>query len=793
MSTLESVIAFRAAPSATTTIHYSHGVGVTDTHPEQRVAATFQSLAQIILGDPGPTIPADLNSEGLAFWKASASLPWIAQPMSGNGHRLKTNAQPWQLLILDVDGVRPQPDKTAWDTLSQLVDAVRQRAPCFGWFTASHTRECPRARLVLHLDRPVDSVEAKRLALALNADLSEALGVAVGPAKDNPRVVIDPTMQDAGHIAFGPLVDCGRIALREDAGALNVDSWLARVPVGTTPLLAHTTSPVDVPRLHTPKAEAEVRAALVRLDQRHPDAVHDRTPWLRVLAALKAHGWPDAVMEPVARAWSEQSPKFDPARWSTDWQSLKVEGGITPATLFYLAGQAEDNFPAFGTHDGICWRWRVFLDGRAMHARGRWYAWVGSHWRPDSGQVAAWLKDFAREQADETARAHHADATDTNKAARAKTARSLLNQPVQDHVLRAATTLLRIDDADLDRNDYLLACSNGTVNLRDGTLKPADPNDRITLCTGHDFDPAATCPAWTAFTAEALDDPETEGWFQRFIGLSATGDVQPEKMLLALGPSGTGKSTALKAIMYALGGEVAATSYCTAASSALLSDTGKRRSASEHTGGMTPLVGKRLVAVNEVRRGEAWDDSIFKQLVSREPIQMREVGGARAFNVLPTWKIWVRGNHRPNIRDVTDAFFRRVALLEFKRKPLAANHGLDARLRAEAQGILAWIVRGALAYQKVGLALPRAMQEALDSYRSEQDLFGEWLTIRTEPGAFTLGAAVRHDYATFAGLTHHPPTEKAFAGMMRERGYEPIKKNGNRGFAVVFRPDHDLV
>lgn len=771
MPALANLVEFDAS------VLYSYGVGVRDSRPVQRAAASFAHLAGDLKGSRAPAVPPALDAEQMRMWKAQAALPWIAQPLGGDGRRAKANARPWPLLLLDVDGVEATASTTASDLFQQLVRALRTVAPCFGWTTASHTATFPRARIVLALARPIDAPDAKRLACAIARHLSEVLGVTVGPA--GSTVVLDESMQDAVHIAFCCHEDGDWIELSEDVPPVDVDQWLAK---------ERTSAQYDSPRRpHTLDAEAEVREALARVDQRHPDAVDDRKVWLKIVASLKAFGWPEAIMEPIARAWSEQSSKFDPDRWRVDWGSLQMDGGITPATLFHYAGRPEEDCPAYGTDDGTACRFAKHLMGRAMYARGRFYSWTGAYWKADNGQLAAWLKDFLRTEANKAARAYHSALGDRAKETTYKASRQLLNQNVQERILRALATVLRVDDDALDRDPYLLACANGTVDLKSGALKSADPEDRITLCTGHDFDPEASCPTWSAFIAEALGDPDTVDWFQRFMGLCATGDVSQEKMLLAIGPSGTGKSTALKAVMHALGGETAASSYATAGSSSLLADTGRRRSAHEHTAGLTPLVGKRLVAVNEVKRGEAWDDSVFKQIVSREPIQMRESGGARAFIVLPTWKLWVRGNFRPNIKDVTDAFFRRVAVLEFNRKPQKADYDLDARLQAEAAGILAWIVQGAVNCHERGLALPSAMQAALDSYRSEQDLFGEWLAARTEPGGFTAGEELRNDYCSYAGLGRRPVSDKAFASMMRERSFEPKKHGGKRGFGVVFR------
>ena len=44
----------------------------------------------------------------MRWWKASAALPWISQPMSGDGRRSKINTQPWPLLVLDIDAVHAE-------------------------------------------------------------------------------------------------------------------------------------------------------------------------------------------------------------------------------------------------------------------------------------------------------------------------------------------------------------------------------------------------------------------------------------------------------------------------------------------------------------------------------------------------------------------------------------------------------------------------------------------------------------------------------------------------------------
>jgi phage/plasmid-associated DNA primase len=60
-------------------------------------------------------------------------------------------------------------------------------------------------------------------------------------------------------------------------------------------------------------------------------------------------------------------------------------------------------------------------------------------------------------------------------------------------------------------------------------------------------------------------------------------------------------------------------------------------------------------------------------------------------------------------------------------KTIVKDPDRKEKLKAEAPGILAWCVRGALAYQKAGLRPPGRVQAAKEEYRGDMDLLGEWL------------------------------------------------------------------
>lgn len=783
---------------------YSYGKGVRDTYPEQRTADTFAALHDALFAQPLPDFSAPTAPEDRKRWKSETPLPWIAQPMGGDGRRSGGNAQPWPLLVLDVDGIHPPEGKTAMGLLRELLQALRETAPCFGWTTSSHTPDAPRARIVIHLDRGVSAPEAKALAQALGDDLAHRLGVPVGAKAQGAGIVLDPSMQDAGHIAFAPLRGCTRIALHETCPPMEASAWLARAPTPVRPALPATTAPTASERPYSSEGVAAVRAALSRIDARNPGAVNDRPTWIRVLASLKSFGWPDAAMEPIAREWSQRSPKFDAQRWPLDWASLKADGGITPATLYKMAGgnsippavsaftgiptteAVPDDCPPLDTDDGLACRFASWLDGTAMHAKGQWHVFTGTYWKPDTAAIEAKLKDFAKEQRDGLADAHAAAVKTgveqaTKEAARQlRAATLLLNQRKQTDVLAAAAVMLRRDGGKLDTHRDLLCVPNGVVDLRTGELRPSDPALLLTMCAGVKYDCAATSPRWEQFIREVLPNPDEAAYLQRWAGYILTGHTREEAMGVWYGQGANGKSVLGDLLALLLG------DYAVAASPAIL--VGK----SPDLGGASPelarLAGRRLCYVNESKAGDRLNDATVKQLVSTEKMTARPLYGS-TFEFYPTAKIVLRTNNKPIVKDDSDGIWRRMHLLNFAQRFDRGRRDvhLADTLKAELPGILAWCIRGARAWYARGLNPPPTVQAATEAYRSDNDDLGQWFTERVEEGGFTPATVLIADFVAFTGQ-RNPPSPRRFAEMMRTRRIEPDRTKSARGYAVTLRP-----
>ena len=80
--------------------------------------------------------------------------------------------------------------------------------------------------------------------------------------------------------------------------------------------------------------------------------------------------------------------------------------------------------------------------------------------------------------------------------------------------------------------------------------------------------------------------------------------------------------------------------------------------------------------------------------------------------------------------------WRRIHLLPFlvTIPPNERDPDLQEKLRKELPGILNWAVAGYQAWRARGLAPPREVTEAVESYKQEMDILGQWLDECCEVG-----------------------------------------------------------
>jgi putative DNA primase/helicase len=105
-----------------------------------------------------------------------------------------------------------------------------------------------------------------------------------------------------------------------------------------------------------------------------------------------------------------------------------------------------------------------------------------------------------------------------------------------------------------DRDPWLLNCQNGTLDLKDGRLRPHSREDYITKILPLDYDEKAGCPLWLNFLEKTFAvESDIISFLQRVLGYSLSGDMSEQCFFILYGEGANGKSTLLETIRFTLG------------------------------------------------------------------------------------------------------------------------------------------------------------------------------------------------------------------------------------------------
>jgi putative DNA primase/helicase len=335
----------------------------------------------------------------------------------------------------------------------------------------------------------------------------------------------------------------------------------------------------------------------------------------------------------------------------------------------------------------------------------------------------------------------------------------------------------------------LLGVPNGVVDLRDGSLRRALPDEKVTMRARVPYDPAATCPLWERtlhdiFTFESDDDLDSSfpldglsderakslvEFLQRALGYSLTGDVREECFFICWGTGRNGKGTIINLIYWLLG------DYADNLSMGTLEEHAFRSGGSPRPD-IAKLPGKRMVTASENNKTATLDEEMIKRVTGRDPVTVRQLYKPE-FTFDPVFKLWLMVNNKPEgIREDDVALWARIHLIPFLRSfDGCADTTLKDRLKLEAQGILSWAVRGAIDWQERGLAPPPIVRAATLKYRSETDQlapFFESVCVTTSNVSSKSGDLLRSYQRWCGGLGQQPSfNHKTFLPALIARGF----------------------
>lgn len=430
-------------------------------------------------------------------------------------------------------------------------------------------------------------------------------------------------------------------------------------------------------------------------------------------------------------------------------------------------------------------------DIRWCDPMGRWLHWNGARWE-QVGQTI--LVDLAKQTAEAIyAEANAAPANSEYQTALMKWAKaSGSGRAIAAMVTLTKTVLgpIAVDAEDLDADPMLLGVEGGVVDLRTGTGREPRREDLITKSCRAPFDPDAACPLWEDFLGTVFaGDDEVIGYVQRAVGYSLTGRIGERVVFIEHGSGTNGKTTFLEVLAHVLGTYAMSTPV----------ETLIARKDRGIPNDLARLKSARFVSATESERGAKLAEAFIKAVTGGDRVTARFLR-EEFFDFVPQLKLWLATNHRPEIASGGKAIWKRIRLIPFEVDVEALlgdrlDTNLKAKLLEEAAGILAWAVRGCLAWQRLGLKEPGSIRQANTEYEEDEDILGWFLEERAivEPNVWVAASEL---YASFQAWAKEHGEEvlsaKAFSQALVER--KGIKRQrqggtGNKGFRGVRLPE----
>ena len=325
--------------------------------------------------------------------------------------------------------------------------------------------------------------------------------------------------------------------------------------------------------------------------------------------------------------------------------------------------------------------------------------------------------------------------------------------------------LIRIEPDDLDRDDFIFNCKNGSIDLSSGRLLEHNRSHRITKFSPVEYDENAECPRWKDFLKSIFSrNKQLILYIQKILGMCLSGDVSAQVMFILYGTGANGKTTFLNTIKDIMGDYGANTPTETFMQ--------KRRDSANND--IARLKGTRFVAATEGECNDKLAEAVVKRLTGNDTISARFLYG-EFFEFIPTFKIFMATNHKPKISGMDNAIWRRIKLIPFEVSfnERQRDPKLSEKLKEELPGILAWMVEGCLQWQREGLGNPPAIMEATKEYRYEMSAIETFLQERCsrDPGEMTQASVLYAGYKQWAeNNNEHIMSMRSFGTRLAETG-----------------------
>ncbi len=353
---------------------------------------------------------------------------------------------------------------------------------------------------------------------------------------------------------------------------------------------------------------------------------------------------------------------------------------------------------------------------------------------------------------------------------------------------------------EFDKNPWLLACPNGVINLKNGRLMPGRPDDYLIRSCNTPYEGLNTpAPLLESFLKEIQPDrPGVPLFLARIFGYGITGLNIEHDFYCFYGPRGrNGKGTLIEVIKHILG-ELAGP-----IPTELLMDQGRVANPNGPAEELLDLKGLRVAWASETERGQRFSAGHIKKYTGGDSLKARG-NHAKGFSTWePTHTLYLLTNDRPSVHGDDEAFWARFKMILFPvhyvkdrapdpaRLERSADKHLKKKLLAEASGILSWLVRGCLDWQKQGLNPPPEILNETRGYQEDEDIVLKWIREccdTSNPEASTQASELYGNFCTWftkSGQGKKPWGSRTYYEALA-RKHEKVKKTAGNFYNGIW-------
>jgi len=327
----------------------------------------------------------------------------------------------------------------------------------------------------------------------------------------------------------------------------------------------------------------------------------------------------------------------------------------------------------------------------------------------------------------------------------------------RDKLFRQFMSTSYLKAPEIDRNTVVVNLQNGTfqISTNGNKLRPFKQSDFLTYQLPFEYNEHSHSPIFQSYLDRVLPDKDCQKVLAEYVGYvfikNGNETLKEEKALILYGSGANGKSVFFEIVNALLGEE----NICNYSLQSLTDQSGYYRA----------KISNKLVNYATEINGKL-ESSIFKQLVSGEPVEARLPYG-EPFSIKQYAKLIFNCNELPRDVEQTHAFFRRFLIIPFD--VTIPDDEQDKHLHTkiidkELSGVFNWVLSGLerLLKQKKFTSC-EASHNALNLYKKQSDSVKMFISEREYVKSRTSTQLIKHLYDDY----------KSFC---MEDGFKPVNK-----------------